>query len=261
MWEFAEHSSVDAKPQLRWPNLFSRLIGDKTFGLLVAHHIGLPVPKTAVINRRIAPFIFGQPTSTGETWIRTAPLEQVPGKYTTRRGWIDPYVLLNSEDPAGTEIVAVLAQDGVRPHYSGALIVGADGEVIIEGKQGEGESLMLGESAPEEMPPQVTESVNRLYEHAHAALGPVRLEWVFDGEKAWIVQLHRGATETDATRLTKREAKHWIPFDVAQGLEALRSLIADLDKDAGVELHGRVGLTSHIADVVRKANVPARMIA
>jgi hypothetical protein len=51
-----------------------------------------------------------------------------------------------------------------------------------------------------------------------------------------------------------------VQFDVSDGLEALRILISGLGDDAGIEIKGRVGLTSHIADVVRKADVAARMI-
>jgi hypothetical protein len=261
VWEFSEEESPDAKPQLQWPNNFSRLIGDKVFGLLVAHQLGLAVPETTVINRRIAPFTFGLPTGWGETWIRTAPVEQVPGKFTTRRGWTDPYSLLASEDVTGTQIASVIAQQGVRPEYSGALIVGAANKAIIEGKAGAGDTLMLGESAPQNLPSHVRKHVLHIFEHARAALGAVRLEWVFDGERVWVVQLHRGATETTKTQITKHSAANWVPFDVAQGLEALRSLIANLDDQTGVEIRGRVGLTSHIADVVRKANIPARMVA
>ncbi len=261
VWEFSQERNVHLAPLLQWPNKFSRLVGDKVFGLLVAHHIGLPVPETTVISRRVAPFTFGVGTGWGETWLRTAPDEQVPGKFTTHRGWIDPYSLLASEDVTGTQIASVLSQQGVRPEYSGALIVGSGNKAIIEGIAGAGDSLMLGESAPQQLPPTVRRSVLQLFQHAEAALGPVRLEWVFDGKRAWVVQLHRGATETTKTQITKHSATNWVPFDVAQGLEALRSLIADLDDETGVEIRGRVGVTSHIADVIRKANVPARMVA
>lgn len=258
-WEFSEQAHVEAVPQLTWPNLFSRLIGDKTFGLLVAHHLGLPVPLTTVINRRVAPFSFGRRTGWAETWIRTAPLEQMPGKFTTHRGWMDPYALMYREDPEGTDICSVLSQEGIQPVYSGALIVGADGGLIIEGKAGEGETLMLGSSIPEELPRQVIDEVERLYGLAEAALGPVRIEWVYDGSRAWVVQLHRGATETDMVQLTRLDAEHWIEFDVAAGLEALRGAVSSLADGEGIMLKGRVGLTSHIADVLRKARVPARM--
>jgi hypothetical protein len=71
--------------------------------------------------------------------------------------------------------------------------------------------------------------------------------------------MHRGATLSATDVLVPGQAKHWTAFDVAQGLEELRKLIAKLRPDEGVELHGEVGFTSHIADVIRKANVPARM--
>jgi hypothetical protein len=258
-WEFSNQAYVSAKQQVRWPNRFSRLLGDKAFGLLVAHHSGLPVPFTTVFGRRVAPFSFGQATHSGEKWIRTAPIEQLPGKFTTHHGWIDPFVLLNAEDPDGDTIMSVLSQEGVRQLYSGALIVGSDGNLIIEGKSGEGESLMLGKSLPEPLPKRINEAVKTLYSRAAAALGVVRFEWVHDGDRAWIVQLHSGATATVGDSITNVAAETWLPFDVRLGLEELRKLVGRLSPGTGVELNGRIGLTSHLADVIRRANVPARM--
>ena len=86
----------------RWPSRFSRLCGDKAFGLLIAHLAGLNVPTTLVFPRQFAPFQFGRKTHTGEYWLRTCPKEQVPGKYTTRHGWTDPFKLLAQEDTEGT---------------------------------------------------------------------------------------------------------------------------------------------------------------
>lgn len=261
VWEFEEHPHIEAQPELTWPNRFSRMIGDKVFGLLVAHHIGLPVPLTTVVNRRVAPFTFGVSTGSGETWIRTAPVEQVPGKFTTLRGWSDPYEILHREDPTHEGIASVLSQEGVKPAYSGALIVGSGGRLILEGKRGEGETLMQGAALPERLPSRIAADVRAHYEHAHAALGPVRLEWVHDGKRAWIVQLHRGATETTRTQIAGGEASNWIQFEPSRGLEELRAMLAELPQGAGVLLKGKVGLTSHIADVIRKARVPARMEA
>jgi hypothetical protein len=258
-WEFSEQPYVPVKPQVRWPNRFSRMLGDKAFGLLVAHHVGLPVPVTTVFTRRVAPFKFGKPTHSGETWIRTAPVEQVPGRFTTHHGWLDPFVLLNAEDPNGDAIASVLSQQGVKQSYSGAVIMGGDGELIIEGKRGEGESLMLGASAPERLPEQIEDSVRRLYKQAAAALGIVRFEWVHDEDRAWIVQLHSGITDTTRDSITSLKAKTWHLFDIRLGLEELRKTVAALSPGTGVELRGRVGLTSHFADVIRRANVPARM--
>jgi hypothetical protein len=259
VWEFEEHPHIEAQPELTWPNHFSRMLGDKVFGLLVAHHIGLPVPMTTVINRRVAPFTFGLSTGSGETWIRTAPVEQMPGKFTTLRGWSDPYEILHREDPTHEAIASVISQEGVKPVYSGALIVGTGGRLIVEGKRGEGETLMLGRTLPEKIPSPIAADVRALFAHAQAALGPVRLEWVHDGRRAWVVQLHRGATESSQTQITGGEASRWIAFEPSQGLEALRAQLAELPEDSGLLLKGRVGLTSHIADVIRKARVPARM--
>ena len=259
-WEFADEDRLTAQPQLRWPNNFSRMIGDKVFGLLVAHHLGLPVPTTTVVNRRVAPFSFGRSTGWGEYWIRTAPPEQMPGLFSTYRGWVDPFRILQTEDPDGTGIASVLSQAGVRPVYSGALIVGADGEPIIEGRSGTGESLMLGEGRPESLPDRIYSDVEDLYVQAAEALGPVRLEWVHDGELAWVVQLHRGATESSLLQLTSGEANDWVEFDVGAGLAALRLRLTELPKDTGLILRGHVGLTSHVADVVRRAQIPAKMI-
>lgn len=258
-WEYAADERIDTEPQIVWPNKFSRLIGDKTFGLLVAHYLGLPVPRTTVINRRVAPFSFGRSTGWNEYWIRTAPQEQMPGLFTTHRGWLDPFKLLQSEDADAQKIASVLSQEGIRPCYSGALIVGVGGDTIIEGRAGTGDALMLGELSPQELPPAVINDVRDAYTDAAEMLGPVRFEWVHDGETAWIVQLHRGATESSSQSLTPGDANNWVEFRVDAGLAALRNLLAKLPQNTGLILKGRVGLTSHVADVIRKARVPSRM--
>ena len=56
-WQFSfgcTHEFAVAKEQgieCRWPNDFSRFLGDKTFGLLVADAINLPVPCTIAFGR------------------------------------------------------------------------------------------------------------------------------------------------------------------------------------------------------------------
>jgi hypothetical protein len=257
-WEIAEHAGLGLPPTVQWPNRFSRMVGDKVFGLLVAHHIGLPVPRTTVINRRVAPFTFGQATGSSEIWCRTAPTEQVPGKFTTTRGWSDPFRIMVGEDPKHELIASILSQAAVEPRYSGASIVLQTGEIVTEGLPGTGDAFMQGTAKAQKLPASITSDVERL--HADAAeLGPVRFEWVHDGERAWVVQMHRGATESVADVLVPGKAKRWTTFEVSQGLEELRQLIAKLEPGEGVELLGKVGLTSHIADVIRKANAPARM--
>ena len=258
-WELEEVGITDLKPALSWPNRFSRFIGDKAFGLMVANALGMKVPRTTVISRRVAPFSFGQETGSREFWIRTCPSEQVPGRYTTRHGWLDPYTLVSREDPSGEALSSILSQTNVPAAYSGAAIVGKGGELIVEGKRGEGESLMLNIAKHEPLPKGILEDVQALYEALRSHLGPVRFEWVHDGTVPWIVQLHRGATETTGNVIVPGEARKWRRFDVTRGLEALRDELRHLPTEEGLIIIGEVGLTSHIADVLRKAKRPARV--
>jgi hypothetical protein len=258
-WELEFVGSKLIQPSIEWPNRFSRHIGDKVFGLLLASELGLPVPQTTVIGRRVAPFIFGQDTGTSEIWIRTSPMEQVPGRFTTEHGWRDPFALMQREDPSGNRIASVLAQKAVLSAFSGALIVGADGRPIVEGRAGEGEDLMRGTALPEQLPSQIMSDVIELFDATARLLGPVRIEWVHDGNKAWLVQLHRGATLTSRNTLVPGEPSRWHRFDVSHGLEALRRYIGTIPREDGLVLVGQVGLTSHVADVVRKAGVPTKL--
>lgn len=259
MWEYEGTESAPAQPAMKWPNRFSQHIGDKTFGLLVAHAIGLPVPRTTCFSRRVAPFTFGQDTASREVWTRTCPRDQEPGRYTTVKGWADPFKLLAIEDPQGTQIPAILCQAAVPATHSGAAITDATGKLVIEGTAGEGDHFMLGRKMPERIPTSVMADVGTLYDLAKASLGPVRFEWVHDGSRAWIVQLHKGATDSAASTIVPGDARRWEVFQVSRGLEALRGFLDGLPGDVGVSIEGEIGLTSHFADLLRKARRPARI--
>ena len=260
IWQVEKVDTTSQTPSLLWPNRFSQFIGDKAFGLLVAHLIGLPVPATTVVPRWLAPFRFGKETGVKETWIRTCPTEQKPGKFTTQRGWTDPFQLLTQEDPAGIAIASVLAQEGVDALYSGASIATENGEPIIEGVRGWGEEFMLGKTSPEKLPRRVSEAVKVLFERAADVLGPVRLEWVFDGTKVWVVQLHRGATSSFGEIIVPGQPDHFRRFDVSGGVDALRAVAADArTKGEGIVLVGNVGVTSHFGDILRRLGVPSKI--
>jgi hypothetical protein len=259
MWEYEGTDIAPAQAAMKWPNRFSQHIGDKTFGLLVAHAIGLPVPRTTCFARRVAPFVFGQKTASHEVWVRTSPRVQEPGRYTTVKGWVDPFKLLAIEDAAGTAIPSVLCQAAIPAAHSGAAITDATGRLVVEGIAGEGDRFMLGSKLPERLPGSVEADVVALYEQAKSALGPVRFEWVHDGERAWIVQLHKGATNSAASTIVPGDAGRWETFEVSEGLEALRGFLDRLHGDVGVHIAGEIGLTSHIADLLRKARRPARI--
>lgn len=258
-WEYSNEPQAVPAAKPEWPNDFSRILGDKAYGLLIADLNGLRVPKTTVIGRRIAPFTFGTDTGHNEVWIRTSPREQVPGKFTTARGWQDPFALLRAEDPDGTAISSVLAQSGVAAEWSGAAIETADGELVIEGIKGAGDRFMIGQADAEQLPAHVVSAVHGLHIELRSIVGSTRFEWVFDGNNIWIVQLHSGASISGGGYIVPGDAAEWIEFDVSAGLEALRVLVASLGPDTGIMLDRRIGFTSHLADVLRKARVPARV--
>ena len=263
LWEVADVEGVTLSASPTWPNAFSRHIGDKAYGLLIGHHLGLPVPRTTVVARRVAPFTFGVSTSTGATdrWIRTCPAEPQPGLFTSARGWLDPFALLVAEDPTESRIASVLDQDGVDALWAGATALAADGSVVVEGVRGAGDGFMLGDQPPEPLPKEVLHDVLRLVHTAISALGGVRVEWSHDGSRAWLLQMHRASRQIADGVLNPGDADRWVPFNPDEGLEVLRSLVAQLrGTGVGVDVQGAVGLTSHVGDILRKAGVPGRRV-
>ncbi len=260
VWELEEMSGAGLRPELLWPNLFSRFLGDKAFGLLVGDMLGAPVPLTTVFSRGVAPFTFGERTGTGEFWIRTCPVVQDPGRYTTQRGWLDPFKLMADEDPSGDHIASVLSQEGVAASFSGSLVTDGGGAVTIEGVAGFGDAFMIGQAGVEELPDDIRAAVMRLFDSLSAHLGPVRMEWVYDGRAAWLVQLHRGATQTSGSTIYPGAAQRYHTFNVEQGINALRALISEVQGSGeGIVLLGNVGVTSHFGDLLRRARVPSHI--
>ncbi|WP_245290971.1 hypothetical protein [Sinorhizobium fredii] len=259
VWERERGAMGTASAKNSWPNRFSKHIGDKAFGLLMADDLGLPVPRTVVIGRRVAPFSFGRETGSTEVWVRTAPSVPQPGRFSTVKGWVDPFALLTREDPNGEFISSVLCQAAIPAEFSGAAIRGGNGSFIIEGTKGEGDRFMLGLDLPQELPGDVIEKVESTFNELTSAFGPVRFEWVYDGSRVWVVQLHRGATETITGVLVPGDAERWQRIEAALPLEEIRSAVEQLEDGSGLIIVGDIGLTSHIADVVRKAGRPARL--
>lgn len=259
LWELEDATAAPSAAAIRWPNRFSRHIGDKLFGLLISDVIGLRVPQTYAICRRVKPFAFGRSTGLDEVWTRTCPIEQEPGRFTTAKGWHDPFRIMTTEDPKGDAIASVLCQSAVEARWSGAALTDRNGVAVIEGVRGEGDEFMLGARSPEELPREIKKEVQRLFDSASNRLGDIRFEWVHDGRRAWIVQLHVGRVLTGSDMLVPGRPDHWQGFEVSRGLEALRAILVDLPRGTGIDLVGEVGLTSHVADLLRKAGRPARI--
>ncbi|CPX67795.1 Uncharacterised protein [Mycobacteroides abscessus] len=263
VWEASEYVTGQLVSEITWPNRFSRFIGDKAFGLLVADGLGHAVPFTTVIARNVAPFSFGRPTDTGEKWLRTAPDEPVPGKYTTTRGWVDPFNLLESEDDE-KRIVSVLSQAGVNALYSGATRPRRDSDLdFVEGVVGVGDSFMLGRDVPVALPKDIVSDVRKVTADLHKQLGPVRIEWAHDGTRVWVLQMHRFHTGVPRRlRLggpVSGRVEHWLTYSTVSGLEPLRELIVRAEREtAGIEVIGDFGLTSHIGELLSDCPVPTR---
>lgn len=252
---------LPSSPKIFWPNKYSQIIGDKAFGLLIGDLIGMPVPRTTVFGRHIPQFTFGTPTNSGEPiWIRSAPKIQAPGQFTTRRGHADPFAIMQQEDPDATKIAAILFADGVTARYSGSAITDKSGQLIVEGCESYGDRFMIGTQSPEPLPERVKQEVKFLSSRLREELGDVRFEWVYDGEKPWLVQLHIGRVETFQDIIYPGKPKRWITFGVENGLEGLRKTVDTVkNKNVGITLVGDVGLTSHFGDILRKAKIPSRL--
>jgi hypothetical protein len=267
IWE-TETFPKDALPEaptIRWPNPFSRFLGDKVFGLLIADQLGFEVPHTTVVNDRIAPFCFGSPAGQAEIWMRACPADRLPGKYPTSLGWQNPFQMVSEwnarRDENDPPIVSVMSQASVDPIWSGSLASVKNNPPVIEGVQGRGDAFMVGDQAPESLPSEVKKAVMDVFHQAVQILGPVEMEWVFDGQKVWVVQLHVGRSIDDPTMIVPGSPAKWIPFPVKNGLEALRQLIKEIKaKDIGIELVGRVGVTSHFGHELLAAGVPSRLV-
>jgi hypothetical protein len=261
IWEMERMERYPGSAVTQWPNAFSRLIGDKAYGLLLGHFSGFRVPNTDVIPRAIAPFNFGRKTKSDIKWLRTAPSEPQPGLFKTIRGWTDPFKFISEQDPTHDKISSVLIQDEVKPVYSGAALTAAKGGPLIEGVRGTGEDLMMGEAGPEQIPPSVTRSAKALYNKASSLFGSARLEWVYDGKKIWLIQLQQESALSSGIIIVPGSATAYQKFEISQGIPKLRELVAYAkERQEGIEVIGKVGITSHIADTLRRARVPSRMV-
>ncbi len=119
---------------------------------------------------------------------------------------------------------------------------------------------MLGLESPSKLPSNVISDVENMYGDLQRTLGHVRIEWVHDGVRTWCVQLHIGQTHTQGSTIVPGEAATWVEIRADEGLSAIREQLASLSKENGVLLIGNVGVTSHIADLLRKRGGPSRIV-
>lgn len=265
IWEYEKFKNYKNNIKIKWPNKFSKFIGDKTFGLIVADYLGFNVPYTTVISRNIAPFSFGKKTNLNEKWLRTAPMVKEPGKYFTTDKWIDPFLLVQKEESKGKNkinISSILCQDAVESIYSGGAIISKNKKNdVIEGVRGKGDKYMIGSNPITILPNNLTLALNKLIDRIHLytnLLGEVSIEWVYDGEKIWIVQLNQLNSIGFGNVIVFGKPDLYEKFYVEKGLEELRNTINRIiGKNIGIELVGDVGICSHMGDLLRQANIPS----
>ncbi|SKA70883.1 hypothetical protein [Desulfobaculum bizertense] len=263
IWEIQSTKKDNISYSVTWPNAFSRLIGDKAYGLLIASTLHDFVPRTTCFSRnpKLGLFTFGTPTGSEQLWIRTCPAVQDPGKFTTQRGWTDPFNLMNNDDPTGQAIPSCLAQEEVTAVYSGALVNTTSGAPLIEGVRGFGDNFMLGTQSPSKIPTAIKKNVLSVFSKLSSKITVSRFEWVYDGNRVWIVQLHTGAPVSSDKIIYPGTPSTFISFDVHDGLEKLRKVVLQAQKtQQGINLQGNVGMSSHMADILRKAQIPSKII-
>lgn len=263
IWEVGEESSYEAvTPNYHWPNAFSKFIGDKAFGLLLAHVHGYSVPRTTIYTKQHQlVFSFGEATGADNIWTRTCPKVQTPGKFVTLPNKVDPYELMEGSE----ELASCLHQEEVPVFYSGAAITGSNGEAYIEGVEGYGDKFMLGEEPPSfDIPSHVIHDVSHLHDRLSGNFrGNISFEWGHDGYKAWLFQLHKEYDDNNVFITQGNSATVWKDFYASGGLEALRALISEYkytSPNVGIRVIGNIGLTSHIADVLRKSGIPSEIV-
>ncbi len=261
LWEAEPEGASQYAAHVRWPNHFSRFLGDKAFGLLLADSFGFPVPSTVVVSRNVRPFAFGRNTGTGQSWTRTCPPEPVPGKFTTVRGWTDPFKLLAQEDPEGKHLASVISQEEVRAAFSGASIANQQEVAVVEGVEGFGSDFMLGRQAAQALPPATIAAVHALMENLVQAVGgTLKVEWAYDEEMVWILQMQQIEYPNTGMTIVPGDPFHFRRVSVSDGIEQFRIAVAEAKASGeGIIVVGSIGITSHFGDILRRSRVPSRI--
>jgi hypothetical protein len=205
----------------------------------------------------VAPFTFGKETGLSEIWFRTCPAEKTPGKYPTYYGWADPFKVLNSEELL-SNVTSILSQHSLDAVYSGAAVPSKTG-LLIEGVKGFGDDFMVGKESPIELTKGLKDQIRDIYNSFFPKLGEINFEWVYDGDKVWIVQLSKSTVLSSSKIIYPGKVNTYLSFHVVEGLEALREMVKSLQPNVGIELIGKIGITSHFGDVLRNAHVPSKL--
>lgn len=271
VWEITDTNEFDEniKVPIMYPNNFSKHIGNKTFGLILAHILGLNVPSGIVINRNIRPFTLttNPKRLPDDTIMRPAPSIKLPGEIDSKFEYTDVFEFMKE----GMENVpSLILQERVLAEYSGAAQITEDCQRCdIEGVQGFGDKFMLGMQEPGELPSKVIDklegSFDKIKEYREL-LGDINLEWVYS-DRVWIVQFDCVNNENKAISFTTEEPESWVQIAVPEtNLKQFRESVEDLleqrditGTNFGIEIRGNIGMLSHYGDIIREYNIPAKI--
>ena len=172
---------------------------------------------------------------------------------------------MKKEEQKGQEeinIASILSQSSVEAIYSGGAIIAKEKKNdVIEGVRGKGDDFMVGLKGENQLPADLSYKVHGLLDlirEYYSLIGDVSIEWVYDGDKIWIVQMNQLEHLGEGAVIVPGRPSVYKKVYVEEGLETLRKVINIIkDKDIGIELVGNVGLCSHFGDLLRHANIPS----
>lgn len=171
------------------------------------------------------------------------------------------FALLEQVSDSG-RISSVLIQDEVPARYSGAVLTSSEHDAIVEGVAGFGDELMLGRQQPGGLPHDLIALVMQLHLDLNSKIGGLRAEWAFDGIDVWTLQLQPEAALSAGMTIVAGTPTHEVDFDLDEGLSGLKELVSIVaNTTAGIRIRGGVGMTSHIADLLRRHRIPSRVVA
>lgn len=265
IWQLEQRPREKIETSIQWPNRFSRMLGDKTYGLILASSAGFSVPLTMVFSRRLFPFIFGESTGSSEKITRTSPATKEPGYYLSARGWYDPYAVLEGHilapeerkwTPLPAPLSSVLIQQVIPAKYSGRALYSGSDKIEIRGVAGKGDAFMLGEQEHEILPNEVILNVNDTLIKMNQLIGPCNIEWVFDGSTVWIVQVNNAKLKD--LKIDIDSKTEWVTFIYSKNsIEDFRKKVIELrGTDKGINVIGKVSPLSHLGEIAEIYDVP-----
>jgi len=157
---------------------------------------------------------------------------------------------------------SVLVQEGVEARFSGRILAigDTDSKWKVAGVSGTGEEFMLGDTPAEALPSEVQDAVRRTAQLTVSRLGPVSIEWAFDGVDVWILQVNSIAKKASLPHSV--DDVRWITFTFRTGgIEDFRQAATTAKASGkGIRILGNVSPLSHIGEIADVLGVPVEFV-